>query len=58
MDDANEDLETISIMRPIKKGTKLRIKKNIQNILKTEDNLKFNAMPSLVFDNFIINLEV
>ena len=58
MGDANEDLETISIMRPIKKGNKLRIKKNIQNILKTEDNLKFNAMPSLVFDNFIINLEV
>ena len=25
-----------------------------EDILKTEDNLKFNAMPSLVFDNFII----
>ena len=56
-EDMNEDLETISIMSPIKKANKLGIKKNIQNILKTEDNLKFNGMPSLVFDNFIINLE-
>ena len=56
-EDMNEDLETISIMSPIKKANKLGIKKNIQNILKTEGNLKFNGMPSLVFDNFIINLE-
>ena len=56
-EDMNEDLETISIMSPIKKANKLGIKKNIQTILKTEDNLKFNGMPSLVFDNFIINLE-
>ena len=57
-EDADENLETISILKLIKEKNKLKIKKNIENILSAENNLKFNAIPSLVFDNFIINLEV
>ncbi|MBM01797.1 MAG: hypothetical protein CL762_03670 [Chloroflexi bacterium] len=56
-EDTDENLETISILKSIKEKNKLKIKKNIENILSTENNLKFNAIPSLVFDKFIINLE-
>ena len=49
--------ESLSLISNLDMNDKVKIKKNLENIIEVEKNLRSNIIPSLVLDNLMINLE-